>query len=151
MLSTVGTPPTIIAHTAYCCAYGKVSLLAPIILSNGSMNMNTPAEYTSDSKRAPYTLNAQICLALSFSNFPSNLDIRLPPPMPNRFAIAVKNKWRTNASDSAATLYGSFVFPHRHILKNTLIDVLVHPQPPIPDNLVILYYKQAANFGQFSL
>ena len=59
----------------------------------------------------PYTLNAQICLALSFSNFPSNLDIRLPPPMPNRFAIAVKNKWRTNASDSAATLYGSFVFP----------------------------------------
>ena len=79
------------------------------------MNASTASEYTRATAIEPQN-EKEATLAASLSFFsPRSLEIRLPPPTPNRLEIHAIRKTRVKEIDEAAVCSGLFAIPIKKV------------------------------------
>jgi hypothetical protein len=103
----VGTLPTTTTQKRYSLPKPDVASLAPRRDRSGSINTRTKKPRIRAAQTLPQKLNDAALLASWYFFAPSIRDIRLPPPIPKRFAITVRVIKAGNPRETAATIFGS--------------------------------------------
>ena len=114
--ATEGTPPITTVQRRYpAAARNASSVRAPTTRSSGLIDSCSTTAMTAIRPIAPQNAKVDAFRAVSRSSAPSERDIRLFAPMPNRFPTMSRTMKIGKLRVSAATCDGSFVCPTKNV------------------------------------